>query len=913
MEGEEMRGKRGLIAAAAVLIGICIVVVLLYPQAAAKTVKWAERDGLLIISNKHYEVAFRAEDGAIAYVREQGASLPISKGSREHQLWWAMLGNNTVIASDQAEQFSYKWDKAKKELTLSYSGSLDVDVTAVFDDSNQWTMNAALSNNTDSKVKAFRFPYELLVESDQVQHALLPMLPGIQLTADFFQESNSFEDQYPGVMFASYLALQTEQGSLAMYNRHDETVAVMDLGFKNQIREANTTGIVQHYKVWVEPGQNWHTPTVVIQAGGEYKQSIEDYRNANRLEQYRSLSDKLGDDREQYYAAPFYKLDISAIGRESWSSLTSAWIDSLPQTGVIHLVGFQRGGHDENYPNFIPPDPKWGGEEQFRHFVDYAKSKGNLVIPYTNFSWWGNHSPTLEQLPGGVTLQDIVVKQEDGSMLDEQYGSHSGYVVNPNHPFVRERISQEHQKLLEAGFNGIFEDQWGIRNTPFVFNKELPERADYSNAYIEGMRDYIGNIQHSLYIEDGFDILADDTTGFMGSTLLWNKLGYRPKTAIYSQYYPMIGMLVRDKVMLFQHDLAAETMTSSKEMLRWNMAMGYNLSADLVQGAANPWVNVAGVYQKQLLANYADQRVKDFSWVDDRQSSTVMGDVEVTANWDDQEVLALPDGFVIAGGGVQAVSGDGKLRGGIYTSYNGRELEHGEHYLIEIRDADQIRIYQPMGADTTLAVRKGEKWKHAVAAAYRHDGTLLAELPVEEQDDLILVDYIADMAFEQTGYLVIERSDTRSAVKEVPFAKQVPVHNVALNQDVSTSSETSGEFPGKLAVDGDPYTYWESEAKKFPQFITVDLGQETKIRQAALQLPPIDAWDKREQEIEVLTSTDGSSFKTLLPPTNYTFDPKLENRVEIPLPETNARYVKLVITNNTGWPAAQLSEFEVSE
>lgn len=62
----------------------------------------------------------------------------------------------------------------------------------------------------------------------------------------------------------------------------------------------------------------------------------------------------------------------------------------------------------------------------------------------------------------------------------------------------------------------------------------------------------------------------------------------------YTEYYPLAGMLFRDKVLLYQHDLAAETMTDNKDMLRWNAAMGYNLSGDLYTGVNNPWLAVIG-------------------------------------------------------------------------------------------------------------------------------------------------------------------------------------------------------------------------------------------------------------------------------------------------------------------------------
>jgi len=44
----------------------------------------------------------------------------------------------------------------------------------------------------------------------------------------------------------------------------------------------------------------------------------------------------------------------------------------------------------------------------------------------------------------------------------------------------------------------------------------------------------------------------------------------------------------------------------------------------------------------------------------------------------------------------------------------------------------------------------------------------------------------------------------------------------------------------------------------------------------------------------------------------YTFNPSTGNTATISLPSgTSARYVQLSFTGNTGWSAAQLSEFEV--
>jgi F5/8 type C domain-containing protein/ASPM-SPD-2-Hydin domain-containing protein len=71
-------------------------------------------------------------------------------------------------------------------------------------------------------------------------------------------------------------------------------------------------------------------------------------------------------------------------------------------------------------------------------------------------------------------------------------------------------------------------------------------------------------------------------------------------------------------------------------------------------------------------------------------------------------------------------------------------------------------------------------------------------------------------------------------------------------------------------------------------------------------------WSTRTETLSVLGSTNGSTYSTIVPSAGYTFNPSTGNTVTINLPSgTNAQYVQLNFTANTGWSAAQVSEFEV--
>jgi len=910
---EKRKGKWiwPIVAAFVLLVGAAAV--LLGPSSAeGQSVKMQKRETLLVFSNANYEAAFDANNGAIAYIKDKKTQRDLTSGNRDGALWWAFLDDDSAASASKAESFSYNWSKRTSKLTLHYGGPLRVDATVAFGRDNRIALSAEVANGTGKTLKSFRFPYELKVDTAGIKDGLLPMLPGAKLRSAFFTESNSYDAQYPGIMFAAYTALRTtDGGALAVYDVNGKTAATVNIGFKSQVKEPGKTGLVHDFQTAVAKDGKWKTPEVVIELGADYPQSIAGYGKLNGIDDYKTLDAKLGKSLADYAALPFYKLDISAVKDGSWDTLRQKYADVLKYDGVLHLVGFQKGGHDENYPDFLPADPKWGGDEAFAAFVKDAKSRGHKIVPYTNFSWWGVNSPTLAALPEGVTLADIAVQDKNGIVIKEDYGPHSGYVMNPTQPFTRKRIAEEHEKMKAVGFDGVFEDQWGIRNAPFVYNKPLPGGTDASTAYLAGVRDYFAAADYNLYTEDGFDVLADHAIGLMGSNYLWDLLGYRPKTASYTDYYPMMGMLVRDKVMLYQHDLAAETMTDNPDMLRWNAAMGFNLSADLFNGAANPWVNLAGVLQKEILSRYVAEKVTGFEELAPQVTRTDFETVKVTANAGKDQPYEVDADTALAPGGFDIVAGDGSYRAGSYIRYNGADLDPGEHILAEVREAGEIRLYQPYGDDTTVRVKLGAKWKHAAGAAYTADGAKIADLPVKETDGYASVDYVARILDKETAYIALASASAPSGVTQ-GFEKVKPQTNLALGRKAMSTSDTAKEFPAALATDGDPYTYWESAAKNFPQSLTLDLGESRDIKTAKFKLPPQDAWEKRDQQVEVLGSEDGETFASIAPAQAATFDPATGNVAEIKLPEgTKARYVRIVVTGNTAWPAAQVAEFEI--
>ncbi|NBD23874.1 glycosyl hydrolase [Paenibacillus sp. T1] len=110
-------------------------------------------------------------------------------------------------------------------------------------------------------------------------------------------------------------------------------------------------------------------------------------------------------------------------------------------------------------------------------------------------------------------------------------------------------------------------------------------------------------------------------------------------------------------------------------------------------------------------------------------------------------------------------------------------------------------------------------------------------------------------------------------------------------------------------TDGNQATYWESTNHAFPQSIRVDLGSAYAVNQVVLKLPT--GWEARTQTLSVLGSANDTAYTDIVGSASYAFNPASSNTVTINFAATSARYIKLTVTANTAWPAAQFSEFEV--
>ncbi len=132
--------------------------------------------------------------------------------------------------------------------------------------------------------------------------------------------------------------------------------------------------------------------------------------------------------------------------------------------------------------------------------------------------------------------------------------------------------------------------------------------------------------------------------------------------------------------------------------------------------------------------------------------------------------------------------------------------------------------------------------------------------------------------------------------------------NLALGRTLTASSFTEVYGPGN-ANDGNKASYWESRNNAFPQWIQADLGSSVRVNQVVLRLP--DGWGARDQTLKIQGSENNSAFTDLTASKAYTFNAAGGQAVTIPFDAVTTRYVRVLITANTGQPGGQLSELEI--
>jgi hypothetical protein len=716
----------------------------------------------LVLSSDSYRLTLAKRNGEIRGLADRvtGALLLTGQGSC---LWGGVSdGPGASIggcgfAPDGADRFRYAWDAKAATLTLTYDATSAAagavaTITAL---PTALDLRLSVSNRLrNATVRQVLLPADLRGSADSVVAGYAPnYLPGVRLKPAFFSRDGNDVYTYPSRWaFADYLALDLEGGSLALYSRNPEpnALAPVDLGFAHSAGGYCSSGsfcLVHTFETAIGPGETWTSPVVRLQVGKTPRESMLDYRAANGIDAYRSVQTKLGKLFPQAVRAPLIKADLRK-GLPPFSAW-AADLARLPSPSLVHPVAYQPGGHDENDPDFLPPDPAVGSTADFNDAVSAAHRLGLLVMPYANASWWDERSPTLTALPAPLTLADIVVQDRLGGIRRESYEGHTGVVVSPFSPFVQKRVGQ----LLDSWktdvpVDCVFLDQIGARPWLRDYNPAATSPVAYDDGWLAIMAPYR---DRCLMAEDGWDRLAATFTGFHGGLLIMDRRDDVPNKDYGAGNwgaYPLVDWLLHDKVLLYQHDLYERTMTTDLETLTWNVLYGFQQSYlwdGNKQTLESPWLEVAGDFQHALGPRTAGRTLDRYDELPSGVTVSAFGDLEVQANL--SAAATAVDGFGIAPGGFLARA-PGLVAGVFSGTFAGADLSPGLHYLLAETVGTALEVRQPLGDDTAVAVDSSAPF----AVAYSANGLAMGSVRVAPRGNGGVFDYRSTLGGQRVAY-----------------------------------------------------------------------------------------------------------------------------------------------------------------
>ncbi len=638
--------------------------------------------GVLVVRTPAYRLALSKQTGALVALDDLRHPDRLLTG--QHGCAWTAKGAGVLAGGCTAAGVRYRWDGTSSTLTITYpAGKVDA-VFAVHALPSQLDLRLRLVNGSRAPVRTVGFPADLRVSRDLVTAGYAPSyLPGVHFGPAFFRRTGGDIAAYPSKgAFADYLALDLGRGSLALYsvNPAPAPLAPVELGFTHARAGAcgGASFCLRHaFATWITPGRSWLSPVVRIRTGDPVERSILDYRGANGIDGYPSAAAKLGARLWTLARAPLVKID-PAKGLPPLSQWAPA-LARLPSPALLHPAGLQAGGFDANDPDFLPPDPRWGTQDDFEAAIADAHRLGQLVMPYLNAGWWDAASPTVRSLPAGQTIASISVQSRDGRPATERFGSKVGYVVSAWAPTVRARFASLAGQF--ASSDCLFFDQAGSRAWRYDFNPASPTPLAYQDGWL---RLFAPLSRRCVMAEDGWDRLAASFSGFHGGLELMDReFRYPDRTwgAGTWEAFPLALWLLHDKVLLYQHDLCECTFTTDPQILTWNLAYGFLLSYtwdEQTHSLDSPWLPVVAAFQRALGPHYAGVALTSYRQLAAGVTETRFGRYAVVANRTGSPYRV--GGMSIAPGGFLARTDDGRLVAGALTSPSGpvyRIVENG--------------------------------------------------------------------------------------------------------------------------------------------------------------------------------------------------------------------------------------------
>lgn len=453
----------------------------------------------------------------------------------------------------------------------------------------------------------------------------------------------SLEDHYPSRAFSDFGRIETTVGSVSLFGVQSahEVGHIFTPALWRTVGDAGGGDLQRHWQTFLPKGMGGKTPPVRLRVGDPDAQAaLRAYTQSNGLD--RPLADKMPPRTLALWKRSVtVKLETRTVGEET------DLLDRLPSPAILHLVAYLRGGFDRQYPDHLPPNPRYGTAEQFGQLLERAHRAGDLTMPYTNTTWWCDNPKGPTFVKAGDT--PLLVRL-DGQRNHEVYGpGSSGWSLSPFHPAALASVDRlVTQFTQDYPVDILMGDQNGARGLMYDLNPVSP--TPY--AYTQGMIALAARAGAKLPMatEDGFDGLLNVESEFCGLTQELVPFPYDQDQLLSRrlpdadwEFFPLAQYVAHDKAFFIHHDLGAGVW--DRDALLWSLALGYGMSLPMASDSLHDanrmrWLGFLVRVQETLGPHYMGAPLSTFRYLRGSGSrgvvEAVYGDMHVLVNLTDQ-------------------------------------------------------------------------------------------------------------------------------------------------------------------------------------------------------------------------------------------------------------------------------------
>ena len=732
-------------------------------------------------------------------VRQKNAT-KVQTGIFYQQAWES---GDCTADSTQAKLVSKEWNQETGQLVLGYQHDrTDVTVNLSIKD-NGVDIKAGIKNKCEDPVQMISVPSSWSVYYTKNNTIIMPLSNGaIEYESINWNYYDSIGSAFDGFMingdrlFASYYTQDSYKNEDKPYLA---TQSVYNGAKTNQYRMSVENNTI----VWREKGEAVEGINLSMRVYDTMRDWADDYVLRNYGEMRTALEKVQEQDRATFPKSYMIYLNN---GRFSEFSELSKYMPGHVQFHLgtaMHLNEEQSEySNFDAFPNYFPPNEKWGTMQDYKNFVSTLNSGGHFYMPRTSHYYYTEGSDVDLKYASEGGGASLAIRRIDGKPQQATWGL-PGWLYSP--------FSKNANEYLEDSFK-IWTEELGATT---YFTNVVAIMQAYGHRYDfhpDGSSpDLIHDqlLKNFKYFGEQIPIFGEGSSGSrvpyqlgMMSDPRWD-----PDTEVVSymkaesrgrfiQSRPDIGCVLQSEyIRYYPHNIGEGGQTSFRALTHsfmYNTALKTSVDLSVEKRDSKwRWIRAQAILADLISSRLFGARAEDEEELlteDGVKRMNYSGNI-VTANFSENG-YSLGNNEITRNG-YDFKSADGLVESGVYNIYNGHKFEEPQ-LIIKENVESGMKVYAPVAGSAFKICVPLDGITNPKITAHYADGTTTEISGIAGKTGVMFEYPYFDAA--QTNAQNIKCSTGKEF--EVKTSKIIPYVEIAEN------TETAGEMKQCVYIDG---------------------------------------------------------------------------------------------------------------